>query len=89
VSAADVEKTMKKIEEGIVAFDQTWEQVYEADSQTLREKYETELKKEIKKLQKLREQVKSWVSKGEVRQKQPLIDAREVRSSSNLQSGVP
>lgn len=75
---------MKKIEEGITAFDQTWEQVYEAESQTLREKYETELKKEIKKLQKLRDQVKSWVSKGEVRQKQPLIEAREVRKERSL-----
>ena len=79
-----MEKTMKKIEEGITAFDQTWEQVYEAESQTLREKYETELKKEIKKLQKLRDQVKSWVSKGEVRQKQPLIEAREVRKERSL-----
>lgn len=35
-------------------------QVYEADSQAHKEKYEADLKKEIKKLQRLRDQIKTW-----------------------------
>lgn len=35
-------------------------QVYDTDNQNQREKYENDLKKEIKKLQRLRDQIKTW-----------------------------
>ena len=37
-----------------------------------------ELKKEIKKLQRQRDQLKTWVAVSEVKNKQPLLDARRV-----------
>lgn len=52
-------------------------QVDEAESQALREKHEAELKKEIKRLQRLRENLKTWAASGEVKQKQPLLDAKK------------
>jgi len=53
-------------------------QVYAATQQSQKEKYEMELKKEIKKLQRQRDQLKTWVAVSEVKNKQPLLDARRV-----------
>jgi CCR4-NOT transcription complex subunit 3 len=44
----------------------------------LKEKYEADLKKEIKKLQRLRDQIKNWIGSAEVKDKGPLIEARKV-----------
>jgi CCR4-NOT transcription complex subunit 3 len=44
----------------------------------LKEKYESDLKKEIKKLQRLRDQIKSWLGSTEVKDKAPLLEARKV-----------
>ena len=72
----EIDRVLKKIEEGESQFDDTLEKVQTADSQNLKEKFEAELKKEIKRLQKFRDQVKSWASSNEVKQKRPLLDAR-------------
>lgn len=52
--------------------------MYAASTQSQKEKYEGELKKEIKKLQRLRDQIKTWTASNEVKSKGPLIDARKV-----------
>lgn len=56
----EIDRTLKKVLEGQEVFDDLWKQVHELDNNNQREKLEGELKKEIKKLQRLREQVKSW-----------------------------
>lgn len=56
----EIDRTLKKVLEGQEVFDDLWKQVHELDNSNQREKLEGELKKEIKKLQRLREQVKSW-----------------------------
>lgn len=56
-------------------------------SQLLQEKYEADLKKEIKKLQRLRDQIKSWIASGEIKDKSSLLDNRrliETVSSSTI-----
>ena len=53
-------------------------QVYAAEVQTLKEKYEGDLKKEIKKLQRLRDQIKTWAGSNDVKDKGGLISARKV-----------
>jgi len=52
--------------------------VYAASQQSQKEKYEVDLKKEIKKLQRLRDQIKTWISSSEVKDKNDLMDARKV-----------
>jgi CCR4-NOT transcriptional regulation complex NOT5 subunit len=52
--------------------------VYAAQQQNLKEKYEIDLKKEIKKLQRLRDQIKTWISSSEVKEKEDLMEARKV-----------
>jgi len=59
-------------------FDDIYEKVYSADTQNQKEKYETELKKEIKKLQRLRDQIKSWISGSEVKDKDQLLEYRRL-----------
>jgi hypothetical protein len=78
VITAEVVQVLKKVEEGIIIFEEIWEKVYAAGQQSLKEKYETDLKKEIKKLQRLRDQIKSWLGSSEIKDKAPLLEARKV-----------
>lgn len=58
----EFDKLQKKVSEGLVQFDQTHEKIYATDNSSLKEKLESELRKEIKKLQRYRDQVKQWLS---------------------------
>jgi CCR4-NOT transcription complex subunit 3 len=81
----EIDKTLKKINEGVEAFDDVWQklvivsriQVQTATNLNQKDKYESELKKEIKKLQRLREQIKTWQSSNDIKDKKPLIEARK------------
>jgi CCR4-NOT transcription complex subunit 3 len=73
----EIQQTLKKVDEGVLIFDEIWEKVYSATQQTLKEKYETDLKKEIKKLQRLRDQIKAWISSSDVKDKNGLVEARK------------
>lgn len=42
---------MKKVNEGVETFDDIWKKVHHATNSNQKEKYEADLKKEIKKLQ--------------------------------------
>jgi CCR4-NOT transcription complex subunit 3 len=75
-SAAEIDRTLKRVDEGLATFDDMYEQQKTAEGQVQKLKYEEDLKKEIKKLQKLREQIKTWAAGGEIKNKQPLVDAR-------------
>lgn len=44
----------------------------------LQEKYEADLKKEIKKLQRLRDQIKSWIASAEIKDKSALLENRRL-----------
>jgi hypothetical protein len=44
----EIDKSLKKIEEGIGDFDATWHKVASAPTAALKEKYETDLKKEVR-----------------------------------------
>jgi CCR4-NOT transcription complex subunit 3 len=77
----EIQQVLKKVDEGVELFNEIWEKVYSADSQTLKEKYESDLKKEIKKLQRLRDQIKSWISSNDIKDKTQLIEARKVIES--------
>ncbi|CUM67263.1 uncharacterized protein PRCAT00004956001 [Priceomyces carsonii] len=58
----EVEAIFKKINEGIDLFDYYYSRHESSNNDSQREKLEGDLKKEIKKLQKFREQIKSWQS---------------------------
>ena len=72
----EIDRTLKKVEEGVEIFDEIWDKVYSATQQNQKEKYEVDLKKEIKKLQRHRDQIKTWVASSDIKDKRPLTDAR-------------
>jgi CCR4-NOT transcription complex subunit 3 len=72
----EIEKTLKRIAEGIAVFDDFWEQLYAAEAANQKEKLEGQLKTEIKKLQRFRDQVKTWMALSELKDKSALADAR-------------
>ena len=69
---------MKKVSEGVEIFEDTWQKVHNAANANQKEKYEADLKKEIKKLQRLRDQIKSWIASGEIKDKSILLDNRKL-----------
>ena len=56
---SEIDKVLKKVQEGCEVFDVIWEKVQESEHPQ-KEKHEADLKKEIKKLQRFRDQIKSW-----------------------------
>jgi CCR4-NOT transcription complex subunit 3 len=74
----EIDRTLKKVEEGVEIFDEIWDKVYSATQQNQKEKYEVDLKKEIKKLQRHRDQIKTWVASSDIKDKRPLTDARKL-----------
>lgn len=73
---AEIERTLKKVSEGLEIFHETLEKLETASSPAQKEKVEVELKKEIKKLQRLRDQIKTWQQLSELKDKQAINEAR-------------
>ena len=48
-------------------------QVYDTDNANQKEKFEADLKKEIKKLQRYRDQIKTWVQSSEIKDKKVCL----------------
>eukprot|EP00850_Spirogloea_muscicola_P002104 SM000008S22193 [mRNA] locus=s8:321103:327754:- [translate_table: standard] len=73
----EIDRVLKKVQEGVDVFDGIWNKVYDTDNANQKEKYEGDLKKEIKKLQRYRDQIKTWIQSSEIKDKKALIDARK------------
>uniref|UniRef100_A0A0G4I9U2 NOT2/NOT3/NOT5 C-terminal domain-containing protein n=1 Tax=Chromera velia CCMP2878 TaxID=1169474 RepID=A0A0G4I9U2_9ALVE len=75
---SEIEKTLKKVDEGVEEFDEIWEKVKQTEAGTnLRDKMEADLKKEIKKLQRYRDQIKTWSHQADIIDKTGLTEARK------------
>ena len=73
----EIDRTLKKVQEGVDIFDEIWEKVYNAQNQNQKEKFEAELKSQIKKLQRYRDDIKTWITNSDIKDKRPLTDARK------------
>ncbi|PFH38527.1 Not1 N-terminal domain, CCR4-Not complex component protein [Besnoitia besnoiti] len=74
----EVEKTLKRVEEGLDAFNDVCEKIHgPLVSSSQKEKLENELKREIKKLQRFRDQIKTWQTSSDIKDKAPLDEARK------------
>ena len=49
--SGEIERCLKKVSEGVETFEDIWQKVHNAANSNQKEKYEADLKKEIKKLQ--------------------------------------
>ncbi|KAL5473121.1 hypothetical protein EMCRGX_G027567 [Ephydatia muelleri] len=74
----EIERCLKKVQEGVEQFEDIWQKVHSAANANQKEKYEADLKKEIKKLQRLRDQIKTWLTSSEIKDKRPLTEARKL-----------
>ncbi|KAK1310461.1 hypothetical protein QJS10_CPA08g00110 [Acorus calamus] len=81
----EIDRVLKKVQEGVDVFDSIWNKVYDTENANQKEKFEADLKKEIKKLQRYRDQIKTWIQSSEIKDKkvsasyeQALMDARKI-----------
>lgn len=73
----EIDKTFKKVDEGIQAFEGIYEKIYSSQNAAQKEKLEDNLKREIKKLQRFRDSIKTWAAGNEVKDKNPLVEYRK------------
>ncbi|GBP48940.1 CCR4-NOT transcription complex subunit 3, partial [Eumeta japonica] len=74
----EIDRCLKKVTEGVETFQDIWQKVHNATNSNQKEKYEADLKKEIKKLQRLRDQIKSWIASAEIKDKSTLLEYRKL-----------
>ena len=83
----EMEKTFKKVSEGIAAFDSIYEKLQQSNNASQKDKLEDALKREIKKLQRLRDQIKTWATGNEIKDKKPLMDNRKAIENVGCRAG--
>ncbi|CAE6506129.1 unnamed protein product [Rhizoctonia solani] len=74
----EIDRTLKKVSEGVELFESIYEKMQASTNQTQKEKLETDLKTQIKKLQRLRDQIKTWVASNEIKDKTHLLENRKL-----------
>lgn len=74
----EVERTFKRVGEGIGQFESIHEKLQTCTNSSQKEKLEDLLKREIKKLQRHRDQIKTWAANSEIKDKKPLLDQRKL-----------
>ncbi|KAK3089617.1 hypothetical protein FSP39_005080 [Pinctada imbricata] len=74
----EIDRCLKKVTEGVESFEDIWQKVHNAANTNQKEKYEADLKREIKKLQRLRDQIKTWVASSDIKDKRCLVENRKL-----------
>ncbi|KAJ7179456.1 Not1 N-terminal domain, CCR4-Not complex component-domain-containing protein [Mycena filopes] len=74
----EIDRTLKKVSEGVELFESIYDKMQASTNQPQKEKLELELKSQIKKLQRLRDQIKTWVASNDIKDKTQLLDNRKL-----------
>ncbi|TKA76986.1 hypothetical protein B0A49_01338 [Cryomyces minteri] len=82
----EIDKCFKKVAEqvlsnpprGVAIFESLYDKIQQSTNPAQKEKLEDALKKEIKKLQRSRDQIKGWAASNEIKDKKPLLDHRKL-----------
>ncbi|KAJ2986562.1 hypothetical protein NUW54_g9723 [Trametes sanguinea] len=87
----EIDRTLKKVAEGVEVFESIYDKMQASSNQTQKEKLETDLKTQIKKLQRLRDQIKTWVASNDIKDKSALLENRKlietVSTAAHLHTG--
>ncbi|CAG8487755.1 2778_t:CDS:2 [Acaulospora morrowiae] len=75
---ADIDRVLKKVAEGVETFEGIFDKIQATTNSNQKEKLEQDLKKEIKKLQRHRDQIKTWISSNDIKDKRALMDNRQI-----------
>lgn len=81
---AEIDRTLKKVAEGVELFESIYDKMQASTNQTQKEKLEVDLKTQIKKLQRLRDQIKTWVASNDIKDKTALLDNRRLIETVSL-----
>ena len=81
---AEIDRVLKKISEGVEEFENVWDKLQNASNINQKDKYESDLKKEIKKLQRLRDQIKTWCTSNDIKDKKVLLENRKLIESVSI-----
>ena len=74
----EIEKCFKQVAIGVEAFDEQYKKYEQSTNASQRDKLVDQIKKECKKLQRLRDQIKTWAAGNDVKDKTPLQEKREL-----------
>jgi CCR4-NOT transcription complex subunit 3 len=74
----EIDKCFKKVSEGVTIFENIHDKIQQTTNPSQKEKLEDALKKEIKKLQRSRDQIKTWATMSEIKDKKPLLEQRKL-----------
>ncbi|KAJ4154944.1 hypothetical protein LMH87_000214 [Akanthomyces muscarius] len=74
----EVDKCFKKVAEGVAEFESIYDKIELSNNPAQKEKLEDNLKREIKKLQRLRDQIKTWAASNDIKDKAPLLEHRKL-----------
>ena len=80
----EVDKCFKKVDEGVQEFESIYEKIEQSNNASQKEKLEDNLKREIKKLQRLRDQIKTWAASNDIKDKAPLMEKRKLIETVSL-----
>ena len=72
-----------------MTFESIYDKLQQSTNASQKDKLEDSLKKEIKKLQRSRDQIKSWAASNEIKDKKPLIEQRKLIETVNIGSDGP
>ncbi|ORY29158.1 Not1 N-terminal domain, CCR4-Not complex component-domain-containing protein [Naematelia encephala] len=78
---AEIDRTLKIVGQGVEAFESTFEKLGHATNATQKDKLEVDLKTQIKKLQRMRDQIKVWLGNGDIKDKSALMENRKLIES--------
>ncbi|KAL1916998.1 uncharacterized protein VTP21DRAFT_5196 [Calcarisporiella thermophila] len=74
----EIDRVLKKVSEGVETFEEIFDKIQTATNANQKEKFEADLKKEIKKLQRLRDQIRTWIASNEIKDKSQLTENRKL-----------
>ena len=64
--------------EGVATFESIYDKLQLSTNASQKDKLEDSLKKEIKKLQRSRDQIKAWATQNDIKDKKPLLEQRKL-----------
>ncbi|KAJ7083334.1 Not1 N-terminal domain, CCR4-Not complex component-domain-containing protein [Mycena belliarum] len=74
----EIDLALKKVTEGVELFENTYDKMQTSTNQAQKEKLELALKNQIKKLQRLRDQIRVWVASNDIKDKTQLLENRKL-----------
>jgi CCR4-NOT transcription complex subunit 3 len=77
------------VAEGVASFEGIYDKIQSTTNPAQKEKLENSLKKEIKKLQRDRDQIKAWAASNDIKDKKALVDHRKLIETVSTERPPP